>query len=108
MLVVDAVAHAERSCGNEISRGHAQFHTRHGSIREAHREQSLDLYSNATDCLLYSRKCGIVRYTQTLVVLDRRVRVCEPGLDLWACTVHEDQFDAKAVKQRDVVHEIWK
>ncbi len=105
VLVVHALAHAERLGGDEVAGRDAYARARHRRVREAHREQGLDLDAHGTGRFLHAGERGLVGDAQAVDVADLRAPQVQPLLDLRPRAVDEDEAYAEPVQDRKVVDE---
>ena len=105
MTIVDAVAHAEWPRGDEVSRADADTRAGHRCVGKPHREQRLDFHAHRAGGLLDADQRGVIGNAQAAGVFHLDAAGRQLALDLRARAVHQDQLDAEAVQQCDIVNQ---
>src|SRR6266568_753276 len=105
VLEIDAVVHAHRLRGDEISRDGVDRGPRHGRVRKPERQQRVDLHAQQADRFLYAFERDRIGDAQTFGVAGAGLAALELRLDLRARAVHQHYADAGAVQKVDVVRE---
>src|SRR5690606_18013251 len=97
--------YAQRLRRDEVSRGDADARPRHRSVGEPHGQHRLDLDRDHAGRLLDTLERILVGDTQAAHILDPYLPLAQPLLDLGAAAMDQDQADAQAVQQGDVMRE---
>ena len=103
---IDAVAHAQRLCGDKIARGHPDIGARHRRVGQPQRQQRLDLDPHGAGGFLDARQRGIVGDAQAIDVADGGAVFGQPRFDLRPHAMHQHQPHAQAVQQVDVMRQL--
>ena len=107
-LHVDAVEHAQRLRGDEVAGRHADARAGHRRVGDAEREQRLDARAHLAVGLEHAvHRLGVGdAQAERVAALD--VLLLEDRLDLRPRAVHDDEVDAEAVQQVEVVDDAEK
>ena len=108
MLVVNAVANAERPRGDEVAGGDPHPGARHRGVGDAHREQRLELDVRRADCFLGCFQGGDVGDANAADGAGRKSLRPHALLDPRPCAVDDDEVDAERAHQREIVDDAVK
>ena len=99
---------AHRLGGEEVAADHADARAGHGRVGDAEREQRLDAAAGMPGSFEHAIERLAVGDAQAAVVAAGDVLLLEYRLDLRTRSVHDDQPDAEAVQEIEVVHDAEK
>ena len=102
-LHVDAVEHADRLRRKEVASDDAYPRARHRRIGDTQRQQGLDSAARVTGAFEHAIERLGVGDAQAAIVATGDVLLLEDGLDLRSRSVHDDQPDAQALQQVEIV-----
>jgi hypothetical protein len=106
-LEVDAVAHADRPRGDVVPGDDADLGARHRRVRQALREEGLDLHAQHAGGVLHHRERLLVGDAKPMGVARAQAFRLHLRLDLRARPVHQHQPDLERGEQVDVVDEAF-
>ena len=107
-LHVDAVEHADRLGGDEVAADDADARAGHRRVGDAERQQRLDAAARMAGAFEHAVERLGVGDAQAAVVAAGDVLLLEYRLDLRTRAMHDDQPDAEAVQQVEVVDDAEK
>ncbi len=105
MQQVDAVEHPDRPRRDQVAGHAAQPGPRHGGVVDALRQACLDLDAQIAHRLAHGLQGLGVGDAQVAVVAALQAAALQTLLDLRPGAVHQQQTDAQAVQQGQVVHQ---
>src|SRR6185437_1105611 len=104
-LHVDAVEHADRLGRQEVAADDPDARARHRRVGDAEGQQRLDAAARMAGSLEHAVERLGIGHAQPAVVLAGDTLLLEDGFDLRPRSVHDDQTDAQALQQIEVMHD---
>ena len=105
VLEVDTVDHTNRSSGDEVAASHAQKRTGQRCVRQALREQGLNLEVRHPHRALDAFQCLGIGDSQAIVKARFQASCAHLGINLRPCAADQHQAYADGIQQSDVMNQ---
>ena len=106
MLKIHTVNDAHGLCGEEVARNHAHPRIGHWRVGQALAEGRLDLIAQLAGGLLCAVERDRIGHADALVVARRVALEAQLFVHLRAKAVHQHDFDAHRLDQRQILHDV--
>ena len=102
---INTVDHTDRLGRHEVAAGDTDVRTGHRRIRQAHRQQRLDLDAHAPARLFGARQRNVIGDTQAVDETRAVFELLQPRLDLRPRAMHQHETHADASQQVQVMNQ---
>lgn len=98
VTVVHTIIDAQRLGNNKVAADDVELCSRHRRVAHAHGKLRRDGQLQLTGCLHHVAQIGFLRHSYSLVIGGFAVIVLQNVVNLWPCSMDDDDFHAQAMK----------